>query len=78
MGGGRDLKLLDDLEQLLAAKPKTVTLQASDLQRLIDWARRTADKRRDKDTKRLRCAMYRAAGTMRAAADKLDEVREAK
>ena len=69
------MKLIDDIERMIAAKPEYVRLKARDAQRLIDWARRTADKRRNMDTKKLRCAMYRQAQALRAAADKLDAAR---
>ena len=69
------MKLIDDIEKMIAANPELITLRTRDAKRLIEWARRTSDKRRNMDTQRMRLAMVWAAKTLRTVADRLDKVK---
>jgi len=73
--GEDEVKLIDDIEKMIAANPELITLRTRDAKRLIEWARRTSDKRRNMDTQRMRLAMVWAAKTLRTVADRLDKVK---
>jgi hypothetical protein len=68
-------KLIKELEALIESRPASITLHRKKYEHLLKYAKKEADRRRNKDTKRMRMAMYRASASLNRIALDLDNQR---
>lgn len=69
-------KVYKIVEKILASGVEQVTLTRKQAEMLVDGAKKTASKTRDKETQRLRLELYRAEEEIRAVADRMKGARK--